>query len=146
MAKTQWAGPLRTGKTTGIPTQNTVGTLIAYQECTVSTASLTNRLQFPADCRPVGFNVVVTGSAGQVPGVNVMVGTTADQSKYCTFQVSAVGFYNAPARASTSVSAIAGGFGASDYNVVMFEASAQASAAALTGFEAIIGVHYVQRS
>jgi hypothetical protein len=146
MAKTQWAGPLRTGKTTGIPDQNTVGTLIAYQECTVSTASLTNRLQFPADCRPVGFNVVVTGSAGQVPGVNVFVGTTADQSKYCTFQVSATGFYGAPARASTSGAAIAAGFGGSDYNVVAIEASAQASASALIGFEAIIGIHYSQRS
>ena len=146
MAKTQFAGPIRTGKTTGIPSQNTVGTLIAYQECTVSTASLTNRLQFPADCRPVGMHVTVTGSAGQVPGVNLMVGTTADQSKYATFQVSATGFYGAPARASTSGAAIAAGFGSGEYNVVMFEASAQASAAALTGFEAIIGVNYVQRS
>ena len=146
MAKTRFAGPIRTGKITGIPSQDTVGTLVAYQECTVSTASLQNRLQFPADCRPVGMHVTVTGSAGQVPGVNVFIGTTADQSKYCTFQVSSVGFYGAPARASTSGAAIAAGFGSSDYNVLAIEASAQASASALIGFEAIIGIAYVQRS
>jgi hypothetical protein len=145
MAKTQWAGPLRTGKTTGIPTQNTVGTLIAYQQCTVSTASLTGRLQFPADCQPVDFYVNVTGSAGQVPGVNVFIGTTADQKQYAQMRVSAVGLYRAN-RADTSGAAMAGGFGNTDYNVVAIEASAQASASALIGFEAVVGVIYSQRS
>jgi hypothetical protein len=146
MAKTQFSGPIRTGKTTGIPAQDTVGTVVLYQQVTCSTAQLRRQIQFPENCQPVDFKVIVTGSAGQVPGVNVFFGTSADQDQYAQMRCSAVGLYRAN-RADTSGQAMAGGFGSSsDYNVLAIEVSAQASAAALVGFEAWVGVEYIQRS
>ena len=145
MAKTQFSGPIRTGKTTGIPGQDTVGTLVAFQEVTVAAGDMKKQLQFPANCEPINFNILVTGSAGQVPGVNIRLGTSADATFYASVPVSAIGIYPLT-RAMVSAQSMKAGFGASDYNILAIDATAQASAAALVGFEALVGVTYIQRS
>lgn len=145
MAKTQFSGPIRTGKNTGIPGQDTVGTLMAYQQATVAAGAMKNQLQFPANCQPLTFMINVTGSAGQVPGVNVRLGTSADVTNWASMNVSATGYYE-QTRAQVSAVNMQAGFGSSDYNILAIDATAQASAAALVGFEAVVGVWYVQRS
>lgn len=145
MSKTSFSGPIRTGKITGIPGQDTMGTLVATQQCTCSSAALKNQIVLPANCQPLDFFCIVTGSAGQVPGMNVFFGTSSDQSKYATIKASATGITR-PLAAAISGQAVLTGFGNSDYNVLAIETTAQASATALVGWEAIVGITYVQRS
>ena len=145
MSKTQFSGPIRTGKNTGIPGQDTVGTLTAWQQATVAAGAMKNQLQFPADCQPLDFVVYVRGSAGQVPGVNVRLGTSADPTQYASIPVSATGIYPT-LRANVSAPAMVSGFGMGDFNILAIDATAQASAAALVGFDAVVGVWYTQRS
>ena len=142
MSKSTFSGPVRTGKDYGSPYTNTIGTVIAVQRATVLSGALKNYFVLPPNSEILQLDVLVDGSAGQVTGCLVDFGTSADQAKYGSVSVSAVGLYR-PLATGVSGAALKSA-GAADSNIVTIVASALASGAAMVGFAAVGRIYYLQ--
>jgi len=150
MGVTTFSGPIRTGRDPGIPGQDTRGTVVLSQVGTVgaAVAARKSQIQLPPNCRLVDFTIyvlqAVSASAGGT-AATLRIGTSADSTRYGSLPVSAVGIYR-PTLVQVSVRAMASGAGSADFNLVVFDATVQASASGMTQFEAQILAKYTQIS
>lgn len=143
MSKTTFSGPIRTGKDYGIPVQNTIGTVLLVQAATVAVGALKNFVVLPPNSSMVGATVIVRQAvSGVAAGVNVRIGSSADATKYGTVPVSAVRSYDVTAVSGATVVNV----GTADYTVIAIDATAQASAAEMTQFDAVTYIRYIQNS
>ena len=141
MSKTTFSGPLRTGKNTGVPVTTTLGHLVAEQRVTVAVASKKARLFLPPNSSLIEGTIFVTDAvSGIAAGVNVRLGTSADEGKFSVTPVSARNLYRIAAVSAPSVL----NFGTSVANTIAVDATAQASAADLVAFQAVVSILYRQ--
>lgn len=143
MAKTTFSGPIRTGKDTGAPTTRTIGTVSLVQACTVVAGAMKNILVFPPNSSMIGSTVIVRQAvSGIAAGVTVRIGVSADEARHGSVAVSAARAYDM----TTASGATWWALGTADANLVSVDATAQASAAELTQFDAIVLVRYIQQT
>lgn len=147
MGITTFSGPIRTGRDIGPPSQNTRGTVVLHQAGTVLAGANTmkTQVQVPPNCRLIDVMANVRQAvSGIAAGVNIRIGTSADSARFATIPVSAAGNYRLPTAGSAA--AFVSGLGTADFNLVVADATAQASAADLTQFDAVVNFYYVQLS
>jgi len=141
MAKTTFSGPIRTGKDYGSPLNNTLGTVQLIQTATVAVGAMKNFVVLPPNCSLLGGTAVVRDAvSGVAAGVNIRIGTTADATKYAIVPVSAARAYDITAVSGANTVSI----GSGDSNLIAIDATAQASAADVVAFNAVVYLRYIQ--
>lgn len=104
MARTTFAGPIRTGLDTGIPGTTTVGSVVLSQETTVtrtnSAQTLVARLPDNSDVHEFLVTVTSAFSSGFAGIAEIRIGTTANETRFGTMRVAGAGHYRlvAPAQ------------------------------------------------
>lgn len=133
---TRFPSGLQTGKNTGVPSESTIGNVLQVQEVDVSAGGKRAQLQLPPNAYPVEMYTLVKTADASAQGVQVYVGTSANQTRYATFLTSASNNYR-----TTTVSgkAWAEGFGSAASNVVMVDVTA---AFVLSGYDATVSIVY----
>lgn len=153
MGKTQFSGPVRTGKDNGIPAQKTVGTLMAQQAVSVaSDTSGASTIVLPPDTRiddiTVKVHAAVTATLTQ--GALVRVGTTSDPAFYASIKVSGAGVYRPGVvpnvAAASAANWLAGTTTAPQRLFIDVTAAVAASADDVQTLQGILTVDYFQRS
>ena len=143
MGKTTFSGPVRTGNNSGAPVTTTIGHLVAEQRTTVQVGAMKSRLFLPPNSALIEGTIFVTDAAsGIAAGVNVRLGTSADEGKFSVTPVSARNLYRIAAVSAPSVL----NFGTSVANTIAIDATAQASAADLVAFRAVVSILYRQEN
>lgn len=127
---------LQTGKNTGIPSESTIGNVIQVQSVDVSAGGKRAQLQMPANAYPVDMYTTIFAADASSQGVNIWVGTSANQTRFATFLTSAARNYSPT---TSSGKAWLEGFGSAASNVIAIEATA---AFALSGYNATVKIVY----
>jgi hypothetical protein len=148
MGKTQFSGPVRTGKVTGVPATDTTGTLIAEQMTTVvSDTSGASSIVLPANSKIQDIVLTVSVSAsGNAQGMLVRVGNADDVDYFASLKASAAGVYRlgvAPNVAAGSAASL-NNVGASAVRLYV-DVTAASSATNVENFAGFLSVTYVQR-
>lgn len=148
MGKTQFSGPVKTGKVTGVPATDTTGTLIAEQMTTIaSNTSGASTIVLPANAKITDIILDVSVSAsGNAAGMLVRVGNADDVDYFASLKASAAGVYRLGVAPN-----VAAGSAASLHNVgtsavqVYVDVTAATSATNTENFAGYLSVLYVQR-
>lgn len=92
---TKFTGPVQTGETTGIPTTDTTGTLLATKEMSLDSSNRSQTRSIPNGGRIKNVTVITADGANVTQGLTVTLGDSTTGNKYGTLNaVQASGHYD----------------------------------------------------
>lgn len=147
---TNFLDKLTVGNNPGVPTKNTIGTVVLSQEATVvGNTSGGTAMVLPAAARIQDINVLVRGSASaNTQGLSVRIGAGHDEDLFATIKCSGVGLFRpgGPPNAGNVVSAAAWhNVGTSTVRVFADVTAVTSGAGQTDNFEGIVTIFYVPR-